>query len=204
MAYSTGSATNMADLHSKIRTFALANGWVDVYYDAGITWIGKGGGDDGYDEIYIEISTYYDTGAQTWCFKISGSTGHRAGSTTLIAQYTNLGYTYVSLWDNPMGYWLCVTGRRITFVSKVATKYALGYAGFIRPLATAEQYPYPLFIGGTDDEPISWNTGSLASNCSFLLHTNGHYRGCGIDPGGSPRCKDSVSAVTARDRPPQK
>ncbi len=179
MAYSTGTATGLADLHAIIRTFALANGWVDVYYSAGEGWIGKGEGDNGNDEVYVEISTYFAPSISTWTFDLGGAMGYRPGTTTLEDFVNPCHRRYLALWDSTMQYWLTVNGRRISFVIKVGTKYASCYLGLVRPLGTQEQIPYPMFIGGSYNTRLSH---TVSTNQAFW----GDRSQSMLGPGGQP------------------
>lgn len=178
MAYSTGTATGLSDLLAIIRIFALANGWADTYYNAGDSWITKGSGDNGNDEIYTNIKLHFDPAQSIWNFDLTGAMGFRAGATSLQGGMLPIGPYYVALWDSPMQYWLTINGRRISFVIKVGSKYAVGYLGLLRPLATSEQSPYPMFVGGTHNQRHPWTT---TDNSSFLA--NSDFSG-GLTPSG--------------------
>ena len=166
MAYYSGTATGHIDLFERIRTAALAQGWIDLYYDAGANWVGQGPGDSGTDEIIIQISLSSDVGAQKWHYQLRGASGYRPGASTLEYYVNPTATEYVSVWDSPMDYWLAVDGRRITWVSNVNGKYALGYVGLLRPFGTATQEPYPMFVGGTNTTETSH---TLTTNSSFFI-----------------------------------
>ncbi len=178
MAFQVGTATNQADLLARIRTFALANGWHDVYYSAGVSWVAYGEGDTGTDEIYVEFQISADAGNSRWHFQIRGAVGYRPGSNTLEEYIKPTTPQYVSMWNNTMDYWLVVTPRRIAFVAKVSTYYTTCYTGLTDPPATHAQFPYPMLIGGTSNTNASYTS---TTNCAFLHSTDTM---CGFGPAG--------------------
>lgn len=162
MAYSVNTAANIRDLLSRMRSFVLVNGWVEVYWNGSSDLVLKGTGDFGYDEIYIRIRIIEDTGNDIYNFRINAGVGWNNGE--LVFQTEEI---YTAFWDNAMDYWLVCNGRRIILFAKVSTKYTCMHLGFFRPFSTPEQYPYPLMIGGTKNSSVSWT-----SNFNYAFWSN--------------------------------
>lgn len=119
----------------------------------------KGVGLDGTDEIYIGMRTYTDTEVNAYNWELNGFTGHDDGVTYLNQPGINPGHyesstpkstggAFMPLDNGSIAYWFSVTARRIIVVAKISTSFMCMYMGFINPMATASELPYPLVISG--------------------------------------------------------
>lgn len=123
----------------------------------------KGPGLAGTDEIFIGLRTIAEPIKTWYLMQVMGFTGFLSNELSCMNQpgciAIGSGAPFLSLWDNPMTYWITGTGRRVIFTFKVSAVYEGGYAGFFLPYATAAQYPYPLAIGGSAAPGASLTTG---------------------------------------------
>ncbi|WP_455577047.1 hypothetical protein [Anaerosinus sp.] len=62
--------------------------------------------------------------------------------------------------DVLMTYWLTANTQRFTFRVEMSNQYEGAYLGFMNPIAIERQYPYPLVIGGSAFEGMSWTNHS--------------------------------------------
>ncbi len=135
-----------------LRQILCWNGTEIVNSSSSETYL-KGPGLGGTDEIFIGFRTITEPIKSWYLIQVMGFTGHLSGELCCFNQPGSInigtGSPFLSLWDQPMSYWITGSGRRTVFTFKVSTLYESGYAGFILPYATPVQYPYPLAIGGT-------------------------------------------------------
>lgn len=155
--------------------FTTGNAW-QLMSPAAITGdttevILKGVG-DGKDEIYVGMKIKAQ-GQDQENIVLNGFTGYDPG----LEWYEQPGAIYrdslpcVPLAkDVFMTYWLVANTSRFTFRVEMSNHYEAAYLGFIKPIAIARQYPYPLLIGGSAYEGISWNSKADAHS-TFLLPT---------------------------------
>lgn len=124
-----------------------------------LTGIGSGS-----DNIRIGIRTFQNVGANAHNWELAGMTG-RDNTKTWTEQpdispgrYDALitskeGGCFVPLANSTITWWFNVTGRRILMVAKISTTYSSMYMGFIQPLGTLSELPYPLLVGGCAAQP---------------------------------------------------
>lgn len=153
----------------------------------------KGPGLAGTDEIFIGLRTITEPIKSWYLLQVMGFTGFLSTELSCYLQPGCIGVAagapFLALWDNPMGYWITGSGRRVIFTFKVSTVYEAGYAGFILPYATAAQYPYPLAIGGSMSPGFSYSTGF-----KYDLVAAGHSAFC--MPGTSSNTDSTSSTLT--------
>jgi hypothetical protein len=148
-------ATDYSDLLSKLKTFALANGWTSLE-DSSDKLVLQGSG-SGSDQIIVAFQKYANVGSDSYGWYINGYSAYVGSSTTFYNQpgamsatyFGTYGHPVTPLWNSTTPYWFIVSARRIIVVAKVSTTYQMCYAGFILPYATPAQMPYPLAIGGS-------------------------------------------------------
>lgn len=110
----------------------------------------------GSDEIFVGVRTYTDSGASAKNWELAGMTGFTLTGTwetqpnITPGRYdvSNDGGAYVPLDDDTITYWVNMTGRRIVIVAKVSTSYASVYLGFVDPMGTVAELPYPIVVIG--------------------------------------------------------
>ena len=160
MAYETGTATSHLDLIRKLRTFLTTNatlvslgqewdelGWNDTgtYCELFL----KGPGNAGLDEIFVNINTYTDAGSSMYRWTLRGATGYNSAQAIADQPGSNPQARFLALWGSSIPYWFIANGRCFKVIAKVSTTYHCMYGGFILPIATPSEYPYPLAIGGS-------------------------------------------------------
>ncbi|MFW6090091.1 MAG: hypothetical protein ACODAB_10080 [Gemmatimonadota bacterium] len=99
------------------------------------------------DEIYVSIMSYSSESGDYYNWALRGHTGFVDDNDT-DSQPGTFGPVAVLLFQSSIPYWLSVTGRRINLVARVSTRYMSCGLGLIRPQATPDEYPYPVYIGG--------------------------------------------------------
>ncbi|MBL4557621.1 MAG: hypothetical protein JKP98_12600 [Rhodobacteraceae bacterium] len=157
MAVETGTASGWLDLLDKLVTFAVANGWVvekSVTVTAGQVeerYL-RGPGSLDTAPVHVNIRTGATPVEGIYWWKVYGAiafdTGFEIAGQPGASPGTNL-----ILWQNNIDYWFYINDRRLIVIAKVAASYFSLYAGFFLPFANPIEYPYPLFIAATDDDP---------------------------------------------------
>jgi hypothetical protein len=162
-------ATDYSDLLTKLKNFAVAQGWV-VMGEVGSDLFLKGVGNAGTDAIYVGIRKWADALNDTYGWELSGFTGYNAG----IDYWSQPGAPVVGatpvmpLWNSTIPYWFIVNKRRIIVIAKVSATYQACYLGFITPFCPPSMYPYPLCIGGTGNEYLQRYS---SANCSMFIYS---------------------------------
>lgn len=178
MAVEKGTASNAGDLLLKLEKFLTTNpelvrtkqAW-EVMKDNTIhpysqtynmsaqdewqlarTFVGKGL--DGQDKIYVPMALYVDA-RHTYYSLAAWTARNYDKEKNFDVQFTATGFvngkSVISLWNDSIPYWFVANGRRFIVIAKVAHRYMSMYCGFFLPLATDEEYTYPLYIGGSHD-----------------------------------------------------
>ncbi len=195
MAWETGTATNQADLLSKIVTFLTTNvdlvaadqEWVDLGTASGQTtgkWL-RGPGMAGTDQIFVGLQAVNDVGNDIYGIQIAGAQGFSSGA-AFGGQVGQSPTSYVAVWNSSMPYWIVANGQRFVVVVKVSTTYHAMYAGKILPYGTPTQYGYPVFIGGENVTNLRWSD-TTVGNRQF------------IDPGSASSTTNSGSNLCFPD-----
>lgn len=178
MAYTTGTATDYADLLDKLRLYAVAQGWTQLAWTAGTVPAGganlqlRGPGAGVGREVYLNIRTYADVPSAYYYWTLRGATGYTAGAPVGGNPGEMQTSTYFNLWQNSITYWFYVNDYRIIVVAKCSTAYISMYAGFFLPFSSPDQYPFPLYVAADYGGVASW---SLANAGRRMF----------ADPGGS-------------------
>jgi hypothetical protein len=183
MAVETGTASDGADLYSKLVSFLTTNTdlvaagqeWSEVWSGAGSYSTDKvlrGPGLAGTDSVYVGMRYTANVATEAYAIRLVGMTGYLA-SATQFNEHINVTPDYVRMFldANPMTYWFVANGRRFIVVAKIGTVYETLYGGLILPYALPTAYPLPLFIGGSagpedSDGPANWRSVSDA-HCFF-------------------------------------
>lgn len=195
MAYDINQGNNVQDLFTAIETLLTGNGWTEIIVSnntAGKTdsayFCGIGGGSD---KIYIYISvhelenklildsavgvdthlgTFEQPGSiQQWLY----STGQKMVNVPAYTISTNERYFY----------WIFCDSYRLIVVTRMSTVYESAYLGFINPVASERQFPYPMYVcgnttanGGVWPNNISGSFIFPHSNTGFLRRADGTWR----------------------------
>lgn len=179
MAYEIGTATDHADLLTKLRTFLTSNtdlvnageAWTEVAHNpvdaANEETYLRGPGLSGTDEIFVNIRRYEDVSEDWYNWEIRGATNYDSGS-SYFNQPGLSPQTHFTLIDTSIPYWFIANGRRFIVVAKVSTVYVAMHAGFLLPYATPSEYPYPLMVAGNTNLPRRWSEPTTGiNNCFF-------------------------------------
>lgn len=156
MPIQTGTATDHKNLLSLLRTFALANGWVEEAYTTQVGLVDadelylRGLGSTETENVHVNFQTFGDAFNDIFTWRVRGATAYNGGAT--FETQPNTGpRSILVLSDNAMNYWFYVSDRRIIVVVQVGVAYFAMYAGFFLPYATPLEYPFPLYIAATSD-----------------------------------------------------
>lgn len=176
MAYTSGEASNILDIMSAINTMLVTTlGWTlktskNCTYNGTSSlceaiWEGKG---EGSDKIYIQlrVPTTYNT--ETLVYEPKAVNTMYLDS---MAGYDDKLYYYeqpgsIQQWLKSYGeaevnqptftvannekfyYWIFADTYRLVVITRMSTVYESMYIGFINPISSERQYPYPMYIAG--------------------------------------------------------
>lgn len=177
MAHTTGTATDHTDFFNTLISFlktdaglvAANENWTEAWAAPGgapnstdVVLQGPGLSDS--DEVYIGLRLIADAGAGHYEIHMVGMTGIDAAATEFDAHVNVTPVTVRMFLDNAaMTYWFSANGRRFMAAAKISTVYEALYAGLVLPYAQPAEYPYPLFIGGTNavgNASVDWRSTS--------------------------------------------
>lgn len=142
-------------LFTRLKTFALANGWTALEDDGSKLWLeGEGGGSD---HIIVGAMLFDDVPNDNHCWILQGAIGWTSGLSFHNQQGTIPGPNYPALGlvkptptnANAIEYWFTGDSYYISILAKVAGTYQWCYLGWALPYATPDEWPYPLVIGGS-------------------------------------------------------
>lgn len=175
MAYATGTATDYADLYSKLVTFVTTN---STLVAAGENWtvlsssltgltgvqgshLLRGPGLSGTDQIHIRIQLQADAGGDKYGIGLQYFSSYNS-SLNHSVQPGISSVCGMALWNNPMTYWFIANGRRFIVVAKVSTVYTSMYAGYYLSYCTPSELPYPMIVLGSNEDAIThrWSQGN--------------------------------------------
>jgi hypothetical protein len=153
MAWTTGTATDYADLLDELRAYLVTQGWVTQNFVPGTIagggeLITRGPGVDSDRRVFVEIRTE-NPSAGVFSWRMRGATGYVAAAPEGTNPGVMLTPVYANLVGTTISYWFFVNDRRFIVVAKSGTTYASLYAGFFLPWGTPTAYPFPLYISGT-------------------------------------------------------
>ena len=198
--YVTGTAKNAVELLKVIDTFlttqlgdgnwktmrreVLEYGGEIVPYEC--IWEGKG---DGNDKIYLHMTLPFEfKDDKTSLLSINKiMLDSLAGYDEDLLYFEQAGsiqktFNSVGQFNQPMpmftcpnnekfSYWLFGNSQRLIVVIKASTVYDSMYLGFINPISSERQYPYPMYIGG--NSTMKGNSWGSNKNGSFIFPSDG-------------------------------
>lgn len=228
MAYVSGEASTILDIVEAINSMLVTTlGWTAKYkkncnYDSAsrlceALYEGKG---DGNDKIYLQLrvpSTYNPSdGTYTPNSVNNMYLDSMAGYDDKLYYYEQPGS--IQQWLKSYGasevnqpmftvtgnekfyYWIFADTYRIIVIARMSIVYESMYVGFINPISSERQYPYPMFIAGNSSvSGGSWpnNTpGSFifpSNNSGFLRRADGVWRA--FDAYGNSTTNPSPSSI---------
>ena len=119
----------------------------------------QGPGNAGADEIFIGFLEVRDTVANSFNWLIGGFTGFG----TLLEWEDQPGGSFIppneipafiALTGGSIECWFHITPRQLKGVCRIGTTYTNFNVGFLNPYATPDEFPFPLYIGGSTGK---WN-----------------------------------------------
>lgn len=155
----------------------ITSPWTQLAWTAGNVDTGgmslylRGPGAAADKQVFINIRSDYSDSGNVYNWAITGAINYTSGLAW--GQQTGEAYdTFLCLWKGgQIPYWFYANERRFIVVAKINTLYVSLYAGFFLPWATPTQYPFPLYIGASSPNSISYTS------------TDTKFRSC-VDPGG--------------------
>ena len=199
MAWTSGTATNAADLFNKLVTFLttdttlLAGGeaWTLLRRDT-FTADAKrdlvelrGPGSSAGDAIYVQICLFADPAAASYSLRVLGSQSWQSAISistpegqpgSLMSGAGSIGIVpRMPIFNSAISYWFVANGRRFIVVAKSSGYWGSLYAGFFLPYGTPSQYPYPLFIGANTSRGDSYQSTDLDIANSAFWRNDGEF-----------------------------
>lgn len=161
-AFATGTATDAGDFMTKLLAFLTTNSdlvaasqaWTSEW-TSGADVVLKGPGLSGTDNVLIGLRLINDSVNSDYRLMIAGMTGILSGATEIEGQVNPSTFVGMYLDNSPFTYWFVANGRRFVAVAQISTVFEVVYGGLMLPYATPDQYPYPLFIGGSRGQVIA-------------------------------------------------
>lgn len=165
MAYVSGEASSIYDVIEKLDEMLVKVGWTQhmvqkVSYNNNdrlmhCIWEGTG---DGNDKIFLQALVDTKTNARMYLDSCAGYDQYlmlweQPGS---IQQWLKISHqgeiglqpAYTTAKDERFVYWIFVDTYRAIIVTRMSIVYESMYIGFINPIASERQYPYPMYIAG--------------------------------------------------------
>lgn len=174
MACITGTCVGHLALLDVIKTFLTSNGWTcladrqEIVADTTSyapsstshrTMYFKGTGLAGEDEVFIGFQDWQWSGLGMYNIALQGFTGFDTNLNFWTqpgafdryqssADYINLN---LACSEVELAYWIVANGRRVIIITRHSTSYCCAYLGLFLPYCRPNQYPYPLFVGGSSN-----------------------------------------------------
>lgn len=200
MAYYVGSGVTAYDLLDAIHSAAVSEGWIPLetrnhtyMNDSRLCFVQYQAPGDGNDIIYMQFRIPNDGSANI--IMLDSSAGYddklfyweQPGS---IQQWLSSegeveiaqpAFTVTA--NEAFNYWIFISDYRLIVVTRMSTVYESMYIGFLNPISSERQYPYPMYVAGnTVGNGGRWNgnmTGSFVfprDNTGMLRRSDGTWR----------------------------
>lgn len=164
MAYTSGIGATIYDIIEAMDTLLQSVGWVrqdmktSVYNGVSRTsyciWMGTG---DGNDKIYIQARIPEGNGQDMYLDSMAGFDEHlyfyeqpgsiqqwlKSEEDSVVSQPM---FTVTA--DERFSYWLFADTYRIVGVARMSIVYESFHMGFLNPVASERQFPYPMYVAG--------------------------------------------------------
>jgi hypothetical protein len=162
-----------------LRMFRQADG-VDACFHE-YAWMAPG--NDGTSEIFVAVHGFERQDADYHDWEIAGMDGWVPGA-RLYQQPGLQGNLYLPLWNAAIPYWFIADGRRAVVIAKISNQYEIAAFGLLDPYYSPNQWPYPLFLGGSmsHGEFSAWND----TDYRWSLADNRHRIPTHADTGNAP------------------
>lgn len=208
MAVETGTATDHYDLYNKLYNFLTSNddlvdedqNWEEVWthpdashpVDSDGTasqFMLKGKGLGGNDEIFVSFSLRSDPDNDRYGLSLCGNDGVVSSSPSFSDHLNTSDPMWMPMFPNSMPYWFVANGRRFVVVCTVSTVYEACSAGLFLPYCLPENYPYPVYVGGSSEDQIRYSA-DLSNHTHFINPgPRSYYREDSEDGGDSLRVR---------------
>jgi hypothetical protein len=156
MAFTTGTATDWIDLANILRVWMTGTaGWTQLAWTAGNVNTGgmrlslRGAGAAADKQVFLNFQSVFNDATPAYAWDVRAAMDYN-GAVAFGSQLNESAQTLISSWKSTITYWFYANDRRLVMVIKVNTVYLSLYAGFFLPWATPAQYPFPLYVGGSD------------------------------------------------------
>lgn len=172
MSFTTGTATDHNDLLDQFQTYLLAEGWTVDDYTAGATptdvaeLFVTAPGSLGGEQPRFAIQTYADVDLNIYTWRAHAAINYE-GAKGFGEQSYSSPRIYLPLWNDTIDYWFYVNDRRAIVIAKIGVVYHSFYGGFFLPYALPEEYPFPLYIGGTVNSDQAYNLDNSGMRSAF-------------------------------------
>lgn len=199
MAYKIGQGATIFDIIEAMDEVLQQEGWV-VHEQSAQTYDGQArlsyaiweGSGDGNDKIYLQAHIPEDENQDMYLDSMAGYDHklywfEQPGS---IQQWLKCdGRSYVNIpkftvsGDERFSYWVYADTYHVVGVARMSIVYESFYAGFINPIASERQYPYPMYVAGNGTATGGkWPANTQGSfifpsgNSGFLRRADGVWR----------------------------
>lgn len=214
--WTSGAANSIEDLYNAMDTVLIGVGWTKHSFGSYCSlYEGIGGGTD---KIYIMLDMHNYTETQDR-MTIDSSVGYDSNLASfeqpgsLQQWFKSDGKTVPNVpqfcvtSNERFFYWIFCDTYRIIVVCRMSIVYESMYLGFINPIASERQYPYPMYVcGNTTVNGSSWpdnKNGSFIfpeSNNGFLRRADGTWRAFNATkPNPSPSSDGTVFPYNAHN-----
>jgi len=135
----------------------------------------QGQGSSGTDQIIVGMQTYRNVGNNVFGIKLQGYTAF--DNTLAFATMPGVSpTTFTALANVSFNCFFWVNARRIMVAARIGTTDVFFTFGYMLPFATANQYPYPLFItGSVQDVTYNFQQNNFGQSCFPDPCPNGCY-----------------------------
>ena len=114
----------------------------------------EGPGLAGTDNIHVNIRIYSDVPGNIHNWQIIGATGYTDSANIYDQPGASTVASFLTLSNADMPFWFIVSGRRIIVIAQTAGSISYAtYLGWYLPYATPNEFPYPMFNGGSTSSP---------------------------------------------------
>ena len=182
MAYTSGNANNIQELFTVIENMLTSNGWTEhsltknsSNVNNGSIFVGSGGGNDKI-YIYLSINELEDRMVLDSSVAWDASLGsfEQPGSIQQWLQATGQEVKDIPIFtisnNERFYYWVFVDNYRLIVVARMSIVYESMYIGFLNPISSERQYPYPMYVCGNGH--VSGSSWPQNANGSFVFPEN--------------------------------
>ncbi|QJI52983.1 hypothetical protein XccvBFoX4_gp29 [Xanthomonas phage FoX4] len=206
MAHVTGTATNHFDLLARLRDFLVGNAdlvaagqqWEVIAGKATGAFVNgdyvsfRGKGLSATDDILCSIRVTSTPASNIHNWQLYGHTSYSLANPGVLQAGNPPNVPAMLLSSSAITYWFIANGRHFKVITRINGRYDAIYLGLILPDHTPNDWPYPMFVGGSglnatllasDDtsnhtnfyDPSAENSASVIGT-AYLLVPGGNWR----------------------------